>query len=190
MKRICVFCGASRGNRPEFAEAAAGFGRALAARGLGLVYGGTGIGLMGLLADAVLAGGGEAIGVLPRGLEKRELAHRGLSELHFVETLAERKQLMFDRADAFVALPGGLGTLDELGEALTWAQLKLHDKPLGLLNTAGYFDSLLAFLRHGVAEGLVRAEHLALLQVADTPEALLEAMLAGRPARAGLAAGG
>jgi len=173
-----VFCGAHVGARPAYAQAARELGRALAERGLGLVYGGTSIGLMGLLADAALAAGAEVIGVLPGALAEKELAHRGLSTLHVVDSLAERKQLMFDLSDAFVALPGGTGTLDELSEMLTWAQLGLHRKPLALLNVAGYFDQLLGFLRHGVAEGMVREQHLAALAVEQEPGPLLERLFA------------
>ncbi|HZY83935.1 MAG TPA: TIGR00730 family Rossman fold protein, partial [Gemmataceae bacterium] len=134
MKRVCVFCGSSSGTRPEYAAAARRFGAALAGRGLGLVYGGGHVGLMGALADAVLAAGGEVVGVIPQALVDRELAHGGLTELLVVNTMHERKALMADRADAFAALPGGFGTADELFEILTWAQLGLHAKPVGLLN--------------------------------------------------------
>ncbi len=182
MNRICVFCGAGLGARREFAQAATALGRLMADRGLGLVYGGTRIGLMGQLADAVLDAGGEAIGVLPQSLVEREIAHGGLTKLHVVDSLAERKQLMHDLCDAFAALPGGLGTLDELSEMLTWAQLGFHQKPLGLLNVASYFDGLLAFLRHAVREGLVRQAHLDLLKVATTPQELLWTLAGGAAA--------
>lgn len=180
--RVCVFCGASMGARPDYAEAARAAGRALAARGLGVVYGGTSVGLMGQLAEAALAGGAEVIGVLPGSLVEKEIAHRGLSELHVVDSLAERKQLMFDLSAGFLALPGGTGTLDELSEMLTWAQLGFHAKPLGVLNVAGYYDLLLGFLNHAVAEGLIKARHLALLEVGQTPEALVDALAARLPA--------
>jgi hypothetical protein len=186
-RRICVFCGAHEGARPEYAQAARETGRLIAARGLGVVYGGTSIGLMGLVADAALAGGAEVIGVLPGSLVEKEIAHRGLSDLRVVQSLAERKQLMFDLSDAFVTLPGGTGTLDELSEMLTWAQLGFSSKPLGVLNVSGYFDPLLGWLRHAVAEGMVIERHLALLSVESDPARLLEALL-GRPAAA--AAGG
>ncbi|MEE8434316.1 MAG: TIGR00730 family Rossman fold protein [bacterium] len=178
-KRICVFCGASLGARPEYAEAAEALGRLMAKEQWGLVYGGTKIGLMGRIADAVLAGGGEAIGVLPRSLVEKEIAHPDLNQLLIVDSLAERKQHMFDLSDAFAALPGGLGTLDELSEMLTWAQLGYHQKPVALLNTGGYFDSLLDFLRHAASEGLVREKHLALLGVAESPETLLRLVSGG-----------
>src|SRR5262249_55489848 len=140
VRSVCVFCGSSSGARPEYADAARRLGSALAARGLEAVTGAGHIGLMGVLADATLAGGGRVVGVIPRALVQRELAHQGLSELLVVETMHQRKALMADRADAFAALPGGYGTLDELFEVLTWAQLGLHARPVGLLNVAGYFD--------------------------------------------------
>lgn len=178
VKRVAVFCGSQHGRNPALAEAAAALGRLLAERGLGLVYGGGCIGLMGSLADAALAGGAEVTGVIPRSLVEREVAHTGLSALHVVETMHERKRLMFERADAFVALPGGFGTLDEFCELLTWRQLGYHGRPLGLLNTAGYFDPFLAFVEGAVAEGMVRAEHRAWLHVATEPQALLDVLLA------------
>jgi uncharacterized protein (TIGR00730 family) len=186
-RRLCVFCGASPGARAEYGEAARALGRLLAQRGLGLVYGGTHVGLMGQLADAALAGGAEVIGVLPGSLVEKELAHPGLSALHVVDSLAARKQLMFDLADAFAALPGGTGTLDELTEMLTWAQLGFHRKPLGVLNVSGYFDALLDFLRHAVAEGMLRERHLAVLTVERDPARLLDALL---PATAAAGTGG
>src|SRR2546421_2418842 len=153
MRRVCVFCGSRTGTAPVYAEEARRLGAALCRRGLGLVYGAGNIGLMGVLADAVLAHGGEVIGVIPRALVDKELAHAGLTQLHIVETMHQRKALMEQLADAFVALPGGYGTGDELFEILTWAQLHIHAKPIGLLNVAGYFDALLAWLNHTVAEG-------------------------------------
>ena len=173
MKQICVFCGSNPGRRPEYAAAARELGSLLAARGLGLVYGGGNVGLMGTVADAVLAGGGRVIGVIPRGLVDRELAHRG-TDLRVVGTMHERKQLMHELSDAFVALPGGYGTLDELFEALTWAQLGMHQKPIGLVNTAGYWDHLLGMVDSAAADGLVRPEHRAMLLTAATPSQLLE----------------
>ncbi|HKI99882.1 MAG TPA: TIGR00730 family Rossman fold protein [bacterium] len=184
-RRICVFCGSHLGARPEYAEAARAFGSLLARQGLGLVYGGTSIGLMGEVAGAALAGGSEVIGVLPGSLAEKEIAHRGLSKLHVVDSLAERKQLMFDLSNGFVTLPGGTGTLDELSEMLTWAQLGFHSKPLGLLNVAGFFDPLLEWLRLATAEGMVREKHLALLLVEREPAALVEALLPRLPAAAG-----
>lgn len=179
--RICVFCGSRLGARPEYAEAARTLGRLLAERGLGVVYGGTSIGLMGVVADAALAAGGEVIGVLPSSLADREIAHRGLTELHVVDSLAERKQRMFDLSGGFVSLPGGTGTLDELSEMLTWAQLGLHTRPMGVLNVSGYFDALLAFMRHAVAEGLLRERHLARLHVEADPARLIALLLADAP---------
>src|SRR5262245_59376483 len=142
MRSVCVFCGSSLGGRPVYAEAARRLGAALAARGLELVFGGGHIGLMGVLADAVLAAGGQAVGVIPRALVEKELAHSGLTELHVVETMHQRKALMADRAGAFAALPGGYGTAEEMFEIITWSQLRIHEKPVGFLNTAGYFDGL------------------------------------------------
>jgi uncharacterized protein (TIGR00730 family) len=178
MRSLCVFCGSSFGTRPVHGEAARRLGAILAARKIELIFGGGHIGLMGVLADAVLAGGGRAVGVIPRALVERELAHTGLTELHVVETMHQRKALMADRADAFVALPGGYGTCDELFEILTWAQLHIHAKPIGLLNTAGYFDSLLTWLDHLVAEGFLRSLHRDLLLVADESDLLLDRLAA------------
>lgn len=162
-----------------YREAAIEVGRQLARRGIGLVYGGASVGLMGALADAALAAGGEVIGVIPRALVDREIAHLGLSELRVVDSLHQRKALMAELADAFLALPGGIGTLDELSEALTWSQLGIHRKSLGLLNVAGYYDALLATLDHAVAERFVRPENRALL-ISDTDAArLIERLLAG-----------
>jgi uncharacterized protein (TIGR00730 family) len=174
MRHVCVFCGSSSGARPEYAEAARRFGAALARRGLGLVYGGGHVGLMGVLADAALAAGGEVVGVIPQALVDRELAHGRLTELLVVDTMHQRKALMADRADAFAALPGGFGTADELFEVLTWAQLGLHAKPVGLLNVAGFFGPLLGWVDLAVRDGFLRPEHRGLLAVADQPEALLE----------------
>lgn len=174
-KRICVYAGSCPGARPAYREAARELGRALAERELGLVYGGAAVGLMGELADAVLAHGGEAIGVLPRFLGAKEIAHPGLTELRFVETMHERKALMAVLASGFVALPGGIGTLEELFEIYAWAQLERHDKPCGLLNVAGYYDHLLAFLDHSVQERFVTAPHRDMLLVREDPGALLDA---------------
>jgi uncharacterized protein (TIGR00730 family) len=182
MKNLCIFCGSCSGEREVYADAARRLGTALVERGLSLVFGGGHVGLMGVLADAVLEAGGSAIGVIPRKLVEKELAHRRLTELHVVETMHERKALMADRADAFAALPGGYGTADELFEILTWAQLGLHAKPVGLLNVAGYFDPLLAWLDLGVRERFLRPQHRALVRVAEEPEALLAALLQARPA--------
>ena len=174
MKRVCVFCGASSGRKPAYAEAARAFGAALAARGLGLVYGGGRVGLMGSVAAGALDAGGEAIGVIPQELVDRELAHGGLTELHVVGSLHERKALMAELSDAFVALPGGFGTLDELMEQLTWSQLGLHAKPVGLLDVEEYWRPLIALARHGTEEGFVREADLAAIAVADDGELLLD----------------
>src|SRR5438128_12123639 len=169
---VCVFCGSSRGVRPAYAEAARRVGAALARNGLGLVYGGGRIGLMGVVADAALAAGGRVVGVIPDPLATRELAHDGLTELHVVPTMHDRKALMASRSAGFLALPGGVGTFEEFFEILTWAALGLHGKPIGLLNVEGYFDPLLALLDHAVAERFVRPEHLSLLLVSDQPDTL------------------
>jgi uncharacterized protein (TIGR00730 family) len=179
--RICVFAGSSRGVRHAFAAAARQFGRVLADHRIGLVYGGGGVGLMGVVADAALAGGGEVVGVIPRAMATRELAHAGLTEMRVVETMHERKAQMARLADAFVALPGGLGTFDELFEILTWAQLGLHDKPIGLLDVDGYFAPLLALVEHAAAEGFIPPRENALTLVEDEPERLVERLLAYEP---------
>lgn len=179
MRRVCVFCGSSPGNRAVYAESARVLGRELASRRLGLVFGGGHIGLMGVLADAALAGGGEVIGVIPQALVDRELAHKGLTELRVVGTMHERKALMADLSDGFIALAGGFGTADELMEMLTWAQLGLHDKPIALLNVAGYFDPVVAWLDRAVQEGFIRPEDRALLSHAESVEELLRPLTSG-----------
>jgi uncharacterized protein (TIGR00730 family) len=176
MKHLCVFAGSGLGRSPAYSAAAVELGRVLASRDIGLVYGGARVGLMGAVADAVLAGGGQVTGVIPKSLAEREVAHSGLTDLHIVTSMHERKALMANLADAFIALPGGWGTLDEMFEILTWAQLGLHHKPCGLLNVQGYFDRLLSFLDHTMEQGFVRREYGALLAVAESPEALLEAL--------------
>jgi uncharacterized protein (TIGR00730 family) len=181
IRSICVFCGASSGRDPRYAAAAAVTGEMLARRGIRVIYGGGRRGLMGTLADAVLAAGGEIIGVIPRGLVDRELAHPGLAELRVVETLHERKAEMAALADAFITLPGGLGTLEELAEVLSWAQLELHAKPIGLLDVDGYFGALETFLDRAVADGFVAERHRRLLLRADDLEALLAAFAAWEP---------
>jgi uncharacterized protein (TIGR00730 family) len=170
---LCVYCGARHGARPAYAQAARALGRAIGERGWQLVYGGGNVGLMGELADATLAAGGRVVGVIPESLMRREVGHAGLHELHVVPTMHVRKQMMAERAQAFIALPGGIGTLEELYEAWTWRQLGYHDQPIGLLNVDGYFDPLLEFMRRTVAEGFLGADQLATLQVADDPLDLL-----------------
>jgi uncharacterized protein (TIGR00730 family) len=180
-----VFAGSSPGADRAYAEAAAALGAAIARRGMALVYGGASLGLMGVAADAALAAGGEVIGVIPRALGRRELAHRGLSELLVVETMHERKAAMAARADAFAALPGGIGTLEELVEVLTWTGLRIHDKPVGVLDVAGYWAPLGALLDHAVSERFLRPEHRAGLLSADDPDALLDALAAWEPVEVG-----
>jgi uncharacterized protein (TIGR00730 family) len=182
MTRVCVFCGSSEGGRPVYAEAARRLGAELVARKIGLVYGGCAVGLMGVLADAVLLLGGEVVGVIPDSLVSRELAHTGLTELRVVGSLQERKATMASLADGFIVLPGGLGTLDEMFEVLTWAQLGMHTKPVGVLNVDGYWDGLGRLLGHAVEECFVRPEYAALLLFADSPADLLD-RLATRSSR-------
>jgi uncharacterized protein (TIGR00730 family) len=174
MKRVLVFCGSSPGRVPDYAAAASELGRELASRRLEVVYGGASVGLMGALADSTLAAGGTVIGVIPRRLVEQEIAHAGLTKLHIVETMHERKALMAELSDAVIALPGGTGTLDELFELFTWKQLGLLRKPIGLLDVDGYWQPLLAVLEHAVNERFVRAEHAAMLLVERTPETLID----------------
>jgi uncharacterized protein (TIGR00730 family) len=181
MKRLCVFAGSSAGTRTEYSDAARDLAGELVRRRLGLVYGGGSVGLMGVLADAMLARGGEVIGVIPRPLASKELAHAGLTELRVVETMHERKATMASLADAFVALPGGLGTLEETLEILTWAQLGIHRKPVGAVNAGRFYDPLIGLLRAGVTEGFIHRDHAALLLFADTPAALLDRFDGWRP---------
>jgi uncharacterized protein (TIGR00730 family) len=181
IRRICVFAGSSRGGRPEYAAAARRLGAAMAERGIGLVYGGGSVGLMGELADALLAASGEVIGIIPRALAAREIAHGRLADLRLVETMHERKAQMAALADAFIALPGGLGTFDELFEILTWAQLGLHNKPVGLVDAGGYYAPLLALVAHAIAEGFVPERDDDLLLVDGEPERLLERLVAFEP---------
>ena len=182
MRSIALFCGSSPGRDSHYRSAATGFGRAVAARGLTLVYGGGAVGLMGAAADGALASGGRVVGVIPRFLLDREVGHAGLTELVVVPSMHERKAEMAERADAFVALPGGVGTLEELFEIWTWTLLGLHAKPCGLLNVDGYFDPLLGFLDRTVAEGFVAAADRARLQVGDDAEELLDRLASAPPA--------
>jgi uncharacterized protein (TIGR00730 family) len=177
MRHICVFAGSSSGVRAEYAEAARALGQELVRRDLGLVYGGSSVGLMGAIADAVLEAGGEALGVLPSGLFKREIAHTGLTHLYEVESMHARKALMAELADGFIALPGGYGTCDELFEIITWAQIGIHDKPIGLLDVGNYFHSLLAFIGEAVTDGFIPQGRVDILRAAD-PAELLDRVLA------------
>jgi len=180
MRRLCVFCGSSMGVSPVYRAAAEALGTALAERGIGLVYGGARVGLMGVVADAALAAGGEVTGVIPQALVDREIGHSGLSDLRLVGSMHERKALMASLADAFVALPGGIGTFEELFEMWTWTQLGSHAKPCGLLNVAGFYDRLLGFLDHVVGEGFLKPVHREMLLVGDEPGALLDALASAR----------
>ncbi len=171
---VCVYCGSSKGNEAIYAEEAKAFGRLLVQYGLKLVYGGARVGIMGILADTVLKAGGTAIGVIPENLVDLEVAHDNLSELHVVDSMHKRKAEMADRSDAFIALPGGLGTFEELFEVMTWAQLGLHQKPCGLLNINGFFDPLVAFLDHAVDQGFIQSMHRRLLMVEEKSQRLIE----------------
>ncbi len=175
MKRICVFCGSTKGDREAYPEAATAFGSLLAAHGLGLVYGGASVGLMGAVADAVLQASGDVTGVIPQSLVDKEIAHSGLTQTHIVGTMHERKALMAKLSDGFVALPGGIGTLEELFEMWTWAQLGLHDKPCVLLNVAGYYDELICFLDKMTDSGYLKEASRSQLQVASSPEEAVRA---------------
>ncbi|MDH0143015.1 TIGR00730 family Rossman fold protein [Aquipseudomonas alcaligenes] len=184
LKSVCVFCGASPGARPIYHEAAAQLGRHIAERGLTLVYGGGAVGLMGVVADAALAAGGEVIGIIPQSLERAEIGHKGLTRLEVVDGMHARKARMAELADAFIALPGGLGTLEELFEVWTWGQLGYHAKPLGLLEVDGFYARLTDFLDHLVAERFVREQHRAILQLSASPAELLARMDAWQPTAA------
>jgi len=181
LRSVCVFCGSSSGVDPVHERVAAALGTALGERGIDLVYGGASVGLMGVVADAALAAGGRVVGVIPEGLFTREIAHRGVTELHEVATMHERKALMYDRSDAFVALPGGFGTLDELFEAVTWSQLGIHAKPAALLDVGGFWGPLVAQLDAMVDAGFLRPQNRALLGVSDTVEGVLEHLSAAEP---------
>jgi uncharacterized protein (TIGR00730 family) len=181
LRRVCVFCGSQFGNRPAFREAAEAMGATLAAQGIGLVYGGGSVGLMGVVADAVLAGGGEVIGVIPHHMDRAEVAHAGLSDLRVVGSMHERKAVMYELSDGFVAMPGGLGTLEELFEITTWCQLGLSPKPTGILDVDGFYEGLITFLDHLTAEGFVKPVHRALLVEGRDPAELLEGLRAFVP---------
>ncbi|WP_420411469.1 TIGR00730 family Rossman fold protein [Roseibium sp.] len=173
MKSICVFCGSSYGALEDYSDAAKATGTAIAEQGMRLVYGGARVGLMGTVADAALAAGGEVIGVLPNSLKEKEIEHQGLTELHLVGSMHERKAMMADLSDGFIALPGGVGTLEEIFEVWTWGQLGYHEKPCGFLNIAGYYDHLIAFLDHQVQEGFTKTVMRDMAQIAETPEELI-----------------
>ena len=183
MKRICVFCGSSPGSRPEYRAAAEEMGTELARSNIGLVYGGTHVGLMGVLADTVLKAGGEVVGVIPENLMAKEVGHNGLTKLHVVHSMHERKALMADLSDAFIALPGGFGTLEEFCEIVTWAQLGLHANPCGILNVLGYYSPLLAMFDHAVEERFLKTENRGLVLARDSVVGLLRALEEWRPAR-------
>jgi uncharacterized protein (TIGR00730 family) len=185
MRRVCVYAGSNPGSDPAYAEGARALATTLAERSIGLVYGGGKVGLMGVLADTVLEAGGEAIGVMPQALIDREIGHPGLTELEVVGSMHERKARMAELSDAFVAVPGGIGTLEELIEVYTWSQLGIHAKPCGLLNVRGYYDHLAAFLDHAVAEGFLRPQHRAVLSVASEPADLLDRLAAFEPPAVG-----
>lgn len=183
MRSLCVFCGSSPGARPEYRDAARALGAAIATRHIRLVYGGGHVGLMGVVADASLAAGGDVVGVITDGLQAREVGHASLPDLRVVATMHERKALMASLADAFVALPGGAGTLDEFFEAWTWTQLGIHRKPVGVLNVAGYFDALLTFLGHAVEHRFIRAEHWNTVVVDDEVPRLIDRLAEATPVR-------
>ena len=176
MKRVCVFCGSSVGAKAIYVDAAREMGRLIASKGIGLVYGGGDVGLMGVIADATLEAGGDVIGVIPRALADREIAHKGLTTLHIVDSMHTRKAMMAELADAFIAMPGGVGTFEEFFEAVTWTQLGLHRKPCGLLNVDGFYTPLVQFINQAVAEGFIRAVHRKVIVDDDDPARLLEAL--------------
>ncbi len=182
MKSICVYCGSSIGAAPFYAEAARELAKAMVANNIALVYGGGNVGLMGVIADEVMRLGGEATGVIPKALLDKEVGHAGLTRLHIVKDMHERKAMMADLSDGFIAMPGGIGTFEELFEVFTWSRLGLHDKPIGLLNVSGFYDGLIAFLRHTVKEGFLNAEQEALLMHDSEANALLDRFKTFRPA--------
>ncbi len=181
IESVCVFCGSATGEDPGYREKAIALGHLLAEKQIQLVYGAGNIGLMGVIADAVLEKGGKVVGVIPESLCAKELAHQDLTELHVVSSMHERKALMAERSDAFIAMPGGFGTLDELCEILTWAQLSFHKKPIGLLNVKGFFTPLIRMFDHAIGEKFLKAEHKDLAIVAEDPEELLEKLIAAEP---------
>jgi len=181
IKNICVYCGSREGNLPAYADGARALAKVMLQRGIGLVYGGASIGLMGAIADAIIAGGGRAIGVIPGSLLEKEVGHSGLTELHVTQSMHERKALMADLSDAFIALPGGIGTFEEIFEIWTWAQLGFHDKPCGILDVAGYYEKLAEFLDQSVTEGFVSAECRAILSIDTDAERLLDRFEQYRP---------
>lgn len=181
LRRICVYCGSNSGNNPAHRTAAHALGAFLADAGIGLVYGGGHVGLMGAVADGALSKSGEVIGVIPQSLMEKELGHGGVTELRVVTSMHERKQMMVDLSDGFIALPGGFGTLDELFETLTWLQLSFHDKPVGLLNVGGFFDGLVDFIGHMSRNGFLKPEHAACMLVENDPVRLIERMETFRP---------
>jgi len=190
MRRVCVFCGSRTGRTSLYLEAAAALAAELARRNIGVVYGGAGVGIMGALADAALEAGGEVTGVIPAQLMERELSHKHLTALHIVESMHERKALMGSLSDAFIALPGGLGTLEEFFEVLTWNQLGIHSKPCGLLNAGGFYDTLTGFLDHTVEQGFVPQAHRSFLLVDSDPGILVDKMQSRTAAAAQVSGGG
>ena len=176
MPRLAVFCGSSAGFRPAYREAARGLGQLLGERGIGLVYGGSHVGLMGMVADACLAWGGEVLGVMPRFMVEKEIAHRDITKLHIVESMHERKAMMGELSDAFVALPGGFGTWDEFCEVITWAQIGLHSKPIAMLNVEGFYDAFLAMVDHAAKEGFIRPQHREMISTFENVELMMSAL--------------
>lgn len=181
MRRICVFCGSSPGARPEYLQAAEQLGHLMASRNIGLVYGGAKVGMMGKIADAVLEKGGEVIGIIPKGLVEKEVAHTGLADLRIVDSMHERKAMMATLSDGFIAMPGGLGTIEELFEVLTWSQIGIHDKPCGLLNVEGYYEKLMEFVQHTVEEEFVKNVHQDMMLMHEKPEDILQAFETYKP---------
>lgn len=174
IKRLCVFCGSAKGNSEQYLEQAVKVGKLVADQKIGLVYGGATVGVMGTLANAVLENGGEVIGVIPQSLVEYEVAHYKVTKLHIVEGMHERKRMMYDFSNAFLVLPGGMGTLDEMFEILTWAQLKIHSKPIYILNEFGFYDHLLQYIKHSHEQGFIRHEHMSLIRELKTPEDILK----------------